>query len=314
MKSLAISVIVALAAVHTVVAHSTNASTCVRLPPNNNPVTSVSSTDVRCNVGGAQGVSGKCAITAGQSVTIEMHAQNGDRSCSNEAIGGAHYGPVIVYMSKVADASTADGSAGWFKIFQDGWTATGKGTGDDDLWGTSDLNTCCGKMDVKIPSDIQAGDYLLRAEVIALHVASSSGGAQLYMSCYQLTVSGGGSASPATVNFPGAYSASDPGILINIHAALSTYVVPGPAVYSGGSEKVAGSGCNGAAATGVPNTTLKTSAVPVSTSVSAGGGNSAVCTAAKYDQCGGNTFSGSTTCVSGSTCVGVSAPYYYQCQ
>jgi hypothetical protein len=50
-----------------------------------------------------------------------MHQQPGDRSCKNEAIGGAHYGPVTVYLSKVADASTADGSAGWFKIFQDGW-------------------------------------------------------------------------------------------------------------------------------------------------------------------------------------------------
>lgn len=54
---------------------------------------------------------------------------------------------------------------------------------DDDWWGTRDLNNCCGRMNVKIPSDIAAGDYLLRAEVIALHVAGSSGGAQLYMSC-----------------------------------------------------------------------------------------------------------------------------------
>lgn len=55
-------------------------------------------------------------------MTVEMHQQPGDRSCSNEAIGGAHYGPVMVYLSKVADASTADGSAGWFKIFQDTWS------------------------------------------------------------------------------------------------------------------------------------------------------------------------------------------------
>jgi hypothetical protein len=38
-------------------------------------------------------------------------------------------------------------------------------------------------MNVLIPEDIAPGDYLLRAEVIALHVASSSGGAQFYMSC-----------------------------------------------------------------------------------------------------------------------------------
>ena len=86
-------------------------------------------------------------------------------------------------MSKVSDATTADGSSGWFKIFQDTWSPTKKGNADQDNWGVKDLNACCGKMNVKIPSDIQAGDYLLRAEVIALHVASSLGGAQFYMSC-----------------------------------------------------------------------------------------------------------------------------------
>jgi cellulase len=50
------------------------------------------------------------------------------------------------------------------------------------------------------------------------------------MSCYQLTVAGSGSASPATVKFPGAYSATDPGILINIHStcmhSVSWFVSP----------------------------------------------------------------------------------------
>ena len=93
-------------------------------------------------------------------------------------------------MSKVSDASTADGSTGWFKVFADTWANVGAGsTGSTDNWGTKDLNTCCGKMNVKIPSDIPAGDYLLRAEVIALHVASSVGGAQFYTSCCKCTVS-----------------------------------------------------------------------------------------------------------------------------
>jgi len=88
-------------------------------------------------------------------------------------------------MTKVADAATADGSTGWFKVFQNGWA---KGTksgaaGDDDKWGVKDLNTCCGKMEVKIPADIPAGDYLLRAEVLALHTAQSANGAQFYMTC-----------------------------------------------------------------------------------------------------------------------------------
>ncbi len=205
----------------------------------------------------------------------------------------------MVYMTKVSDAASADGSSAWFKIFQDGWAKNPSGaSGDDDYWGTKDLNTCCGRISVKIPSDIPAGDYLLRAEVIALHTAGSSGGAQLYMTCYQITVSGGGSATPSpTVNFPGAYKASDPGILVNIHAALATYVVPGPAVYSGGSTRAAGGACTGCEATcspgSAPGVTL-TATAPAATGTSGSGGGS--CEAQKYQQCGGTGYTGCTVC------------------
>jgi hypothetical protein len=60
---------------------------------------------------------------------------------------------------------------------------SGGSVGDNDNWGTKDLNTCCGRMNVLIPKDIPAGDYLLRAEALALHTASSVGGAQFYMTC-----------------------------------------------------------------------------------------------------------------------------------
>jgi lytic cellulose monooxygenase (C1-hydroxylating) len=104
------------------------------------------------------------------------------------------------------------------------------------------MNDCCGKVDVKIPSDLAAGDYLLRAEVIALHTAGQANGAQFYMSCYQLTLTGDGSNNPATVKFPGAYTANDPGIKINIHAAVSSYKIPGPAVIAGGTNRTPGTG------------------------------------------------------------------------
>lgn len=48
-------------------------TTCVRLPSSNSPVSSVNSNDLRCNAGGAKGVSGKCAVNAGDTVTVEMH-------------------------------------------------------------------------------------------------------------------------------------------------------------------------------------------------------------------------------------------------
>lgn len=90
------------------------------------------------------------------------------------------------------------------------------------------LNANCGKRSFTIPSTLAPGDYLLRAEVIALHVAGSVGGAQLYMSCFQLRVTGSGSKNPTGVLFPGAYSATDPGILINIYQTINNYTIPGP--------------------------------------------------------------------------------------
>lgn len=43
------------------------------------------------------------------------------------------------------------------------------------------------------------------------------------MSCFQLNVGGSGTATPATVKIPGAYSASDPGILIDIYTSPKAY-------------------------------------------------------------------------------------------
>lgn len=85
-----------------------------------------------------------------------------------------------VYLSKVSNSATADGSTPFFKIYEDTWAQnTAGGGGSDDYWGTKDLNKHCGKLDVKIPTGLAPGDYLLRAEAIALHAAGSSGGAQV---------------------------------------------------------------------------------------------------------------------------------------
>ena len=268
-------------------------------------------------------------------------------------------------MTKVSDATTADGSTGWFKIFEDTWSAVaGASTGSDDDWGTKDLNACCGKMAVMIPSDIPAGDYLLRAEVIALHVAGQLDGAQFYMSCCmldalawhlvihadnpsdQITVTGGGTASPETVLLPGAYSATDPGILIDIYQSMTTYDVPGPTVYSGGTTKSAGAPCSGietvtttgiaytgggGAATSVTGntgsgtlaptttvtkdttsasvTTLSTKTTTSSTAATSSQGTTG-CTVAKYGQCGGQGWTGCGTCAVSAFLIGWSGIWY----
>ena len=86
-----------------------------------------------------------------------------------------------------------------------------------------------------VPKSTPSGTYLVRGEHIGLHAASTSGGAQFYIACGQVNVTGGGNGTPGPlVAFPGAYKASDPGILININYPVPTsYTPPGPAVWSG---------------------------------------------------------------------------------
>jgi hypothetical protein len=69
-----------------------------------------------------------------------------------------------------------------------------------------------------IPAQVPSGNYLVRFEHIGLHVAQSVNGAQFYISCGQISVTGGGSGTPSPlVAFPGAYTPEDPGLLIDIY-------------------------------------------------------------------------------------------------
>jgi len=178
-------------------------------------------------------------------------------------------------------------------------------------------------MDLKIPAGLAPGDYLLRAEAIALHSAAGLNGAQFYVTCFQLTVAGSGSVTPSGVSLPGAYKATDPGIQINIYAPLSTYIAPGPAIIAGGVIATAGkvgsiATVTGGAPASTPapvtttsakvSSTLQTSVKPTSTN----GAGACATPAAKYAQCGGTGFTGCTTCVSGSTCQKTN-DFYSQC-
>lgn len=61
--------------------------------------------------------------------------------------------------------------------------------------------------------------YLLRVEHIALHVAGSP---QFYVSCAQISVTGGGNANPDKVSIPGYISSDDPSITLNIWVPVPT--------------------------------------------------------------------------------------------
>lgn len=116
-------------------------------------------------------------------------------------------------MSEVTSGFTVqtyDGSGPWFKILEMGAVITPSAITFTD--------TNLASVNFTIPSTVPPGSYLLRIEQLALHVAESVGGAQWYLSCAQIVVNGPGGGDPApTALIPGVYSATDPGILIDIY-------------------------------------------------------------------------------------------------
>ncbi|KAJ1861300.1 hypothetical protein LPJ73_001056 [Coemansia sp. RSA 2703] len=206
---------------------------CIRPYPTNRnfPIKNVLSTDMTCGVGASStSASQNCPAEAGSTVTVEWHHDND--SASDDIIDPSHLGPCMVYMAPLSSNGVGDV---WFKIFEDGYDASSK------QWCVNKLIANKGKLDITLPADIKAGDYLLRTEVIALHEAdtdyaqNSARGAQFYVNCAQLSVTGSGSAVPNGVAIPGIYKSNTPGVLFNLYSSYTSYPIPGPAVYVAGS-------------------------------------------------------------------------------
>ncbi|KAI0755159.1 glycosyl hydrolase family 61-domain-containing protein [Daedaleopsis nitida] len=200
----------------------------VRVPTSNVPVTDLTSNDIICNTNFVQPVSDVVAsVPAGGVVTAEFHRTSAGYIGPDPAdpLDPTNKGPVIAYLAKVPDA-TQEQVTGleWFKVFEQGLNSATHQWGSDFLF----LNN--GFVNVTIPSCVEAGQYLLRVESISLSSATQYPGAQFFMSCAQLEVTGGGNASPETVSLPGAYTPTSPGIVTNIYT-VDTYTPPGPAVF-----------------------------------------------------------------------------------
>jgi hypothetical protein len=183
------------------------------------PVTDVSSSAIRCYELAPGTPSQTYTVNAGDSVGFTAVSSI------------SHPGPLQFYMAKVPSGKTAatfDGAgAVWFKVYSQGATFSG-----GQMTFASNGKT---SVSIPVPKSLPSGEYLLRVEHIGLHSAGSSGGAQFYISCAQIKVENGGSGTPGPlVAFPGAYKATDPGVLINIYYPVPTsYTPPGPAVWTG---------------------------------------------------------------------------------
>lgn len=228
-----------------------SASGYIRSPPNNDPIKDVTSSSMTCNVNGGTAAAKTIEVSGGDTITFEWH--HNDNSASDDIIASSHYGPVMTYIAPTS--SNGEGDV-WLKLAEDGYT----GTYPNGEWAVTKLIANKGKHSITLP-DLEAGEYLLRPEIIALHEANTLGGAQFYMECVQIKVTSSGAVSlPAGVAIPGTYTATDPGVKFDIYNSFSSYPIPGPSVWDGASGSGSGSTPTKAASSAAASAPAATSA------------------------------------------------------
>lgn len=228
----------------------------IRTPPNNSPVKDLSSPDLVCNVNGAKAASSFVQAAAGDKLTFEWY----HNTRTDDIIDKSHKGPIITYIAPYTEGNGAESI--WTKIDEAGYDAA------SGQWAVDKLIANKGLYDFTLPASLAAGRYLIRQEIIAHHESDTAynvnpaRGAQFYPSCVQVEVTGSGTAVPnQNFNFNTGYTYADPGIVFNLYQAISSYKIPGPAVWTA-------SGSGGSGSSPRPSTTASattTSAAATST-------------------------------------------------
>ncbi|VDB92089.1 unnamed protein product [Peniophora sp. CBMAI 1063] len=234
--------------------------------PSNSPWKDITTSDLQCNTGGETPAALTVPVAAGS--VVNAHWTTWPDS---------HKGPVITYLARAPDGTditawTPGDDAVWFKIDEAGY--------DNGKWAATDvLINQNSTWPVTIPANLKAGQYIMRHEIIALHQAGSYPGAEFYPGCYQLEVTGSGTALPTEglVSFPGAYSETDPGIVFNLYTDFDSYTIPGPAVWDGVSTAIgSSSGSSSSAASGASSTAAAATSSAAAATSSAAAATSAV--------------------------------------
>ncbi|KAF8606738.1 hypothetical protein BDV93DRAFT_520367 [Ceratobasidium sp. AG-I] len=182
----------------------------IRAITDQSPVKDMQSKDMICGFGATPG-------------TVVASAKPGDSlvyTWGNIASDDGNWihdtGPMMTYFAQVPEGQTADKFDGvgaqWFKTDQ-----VGK---KNNKWVQASLMTGS-TFKTQIPETLADGDYLVRHEIIALHNAANKGGVEFYPSCFQVRIknSNAGNATVTaskTLSFPGAYTANDPGLLVDV--------------------------------------------------------------------------------------------------
>ncbi|KAI1395579.1 lytic polysaccharide monooxygenase [Hypoxylon fuscum] len=193
----------------------------------NAPLTNVNATDFRCNADAQP--SETYTVRAGDTLGFGVDEHFG------------HPGIQQVYLSPApagVAAAEYDGSGGWARVYSLTTAINGGDNATALAWATHNMQS----FRFALPAATPPGEYLLRAEGLALHAAHKWANAQFYVSCAQIKVTASGSASGAggeklgpLVSIPGVYRGNEPGVLIPVFwSMLTNYTTPGPALWPEG--------------------------------------------------------------------------------
>jgi hypothetical protein len=195
----------------------------------NNPLQNVNSTSMRCNYGAESGV-------ALNTETYTVAAGDMLGFAIKDTFG--HPGPQQVYLSKAPrTAAEYDGSGDWAKIYSLTYSLNSSYGASDGIlkWATHNARTC----NFKLPIETPPGEYLLRAEGLALHAAHKPDNYQFYIACAQINVMGTGiGVLGPTIKFPGGYQWNSTGVLIpEFWSRITNYTAAGPALWPAGTRE-----------------------------------------------------------------------------
>jgi hypothetical protein len=186
------------------------------------PSSAFSAVDIICHKGATPGQN-SIPVKAGDTLNLQWFPTPWT---------SGHHGPILDYLAPCngSCANVDETELKFFKIREAGIIAP---TPFPAYYASDLLRDNNSSWTVRIPTTIKPGEYVLRHEIIALHVAWNEGDAQAYPQCINLNVTGSGSDEPGGVSAQMFYGSKDAGILIDIWEFNGTYVIPGPNIWTG---------------------------------------------------------------------------------
>ncbi|KAF2501522.1 glycoside hydrolase [Lophium mytilinum] len=193
------------------------------------PPSAFNTTNITCHYNAHPGQA-HVRVTAGHTVSLQWNEWP-----------TSHKGPVLTYLAPCnGSCTTVDKTQLEFvKIDEQGWLNRSDPENADlgGTWASDVLIANNFTWTVMLPAGLREGKYVLRHEIIALHVANETDGAQAYPQCVNLDVAKGESAvgempvDGEAVRAPKFYTPEDPGIDVDIHRNISGYAIPGPQLW-----------------------------------------------------------------------------------